>query len=199
MIKPITYILLFMFYLFTACNTVENKEEMIKYVSETENGLLKEKKISGTEIKLMLKPSILFAMQEIEGQTKISEKEKQEIINQYNKQLYFVLSISRNNEEVLNSLAGNKQQFGSMVNELAFGLEQNAKLITSNADTLNMIASHFVRTYGVGRSSDVLLVFENKHEKYDWIKLFIKEFGLETGDISFKFEKADIENIPELN
>ena len=183
----------------SSCKKQVNEKELINYIKNPDNGILIEKEIGTVNYKVYYKPSDLLVNQEVtayEIKTDSLIKLYQDI---YAKNLYFMVSISQNNQEVLNNLAGNKQRFGSMVNQLAFGMDQKVTLTTSEKDTLYLKDYIYPRTYGVGNSTDMLFAFENKNiNKAEWLQLLIEDFGLQTGDVRFKFLTKDIRKTPTL-
>ncbi|MCK4662305.1 MAG: hypothetical protein KAT68_05530 [Bacteroidales bacterium] len=183
----------------SSCNKKITKQEMFDYLKNPENGLLQEKTINGINIKVMFKPSSLFVLQEINNDTTINDEKIQKLKEQYNKYLYFIISFSQNKQELLNLFAGNQQQFGAMVNQLAFDMDNNVSLISSKKDTLPLMDYIYPRLYGMSNSTDILFVFKKEELKnFEWLKLTIKDFGLKIGDTKYKFYIKAFKKIPEL-
>lgn len=182
----------------SACTRKVTKQEMLDYIKNPENGLTKQKSINNVDYKLTYRPSDLFVLQETEGDTSLTEQEFEEIYNRYHQNAYFILSISQNKQEVLSNYAGNQQQFGAMVNQLAFGMNEKV-FIKNRADTIYFKDYVYPRLYGMKPSTDILFAFAKEEltetETFDF---YIKDLGLKTGDIKFKFTNKDIKNIPEL-
>jgi hypothetical protein len=171
--------------LFTACSQQMSKKEMLTWMSNPDNGLVHEKVLNGTSIKLQYKPYQLLAMQEISAMDSLTEKKEKEIIQRYSQQHYFTLSLSQGNKEVLRNLA-NQQQFSAMVQQLAFNMGQVVVLTTAERDTLSLLDYHYPRLYGMGNSTDILFVFEREEESTKHLTFYLNEFGLRTGNTRFK-------------
>jgi hypothetical protein len=62
-----------------------------------------------------------------------------------------------------------------------------------------MVDYAFPRTYGLAKSLDLLCVFE-KSNAFDaeWILFHLKDMGLYTGELKFRFKPQDINNTPNL-
>ena len=186
-------------FLFHSCQKAVSEQELLEYIKNPENGVLLEKEVGTVNYKIYYRPSDLLVNQELRAY----EIKTDSLINYYkdiyHKNLYFMVSLSRNKQEILSNVAGNKQRFGSMVNQLAFGMDQKVTLTTSEKDTLYLMDYVYPRTYGVGNSTDILFAFENKYiNQAEWIQLVIEDFGLQTGDVRFKFLTKDIRKTPNL-
>lgn len=185
--------------LFGSCKKQLTEQELIDYIKSPDNGVLIEKKVGSLNYKVYYRPSDMLVNQELKAHNIATDSLINHYKNIYDKNLYFIVSISQNNQEVLNNLAGNKQHFGSMVNQLAFGMDQKVTLLTSQKDTLQLKDYIYPRTYGVGNSTDIMFVFENKDiNQAEWIQMVIEDFGLQTGDARFKFLTKDIRKTPSL-
>ena len=186
-------------FLFHSCQKAVSEKKLISYIKNPENGVLIEKEIGIINYKVYYRPSDLLVNQELKAHEINTDSLIDHYKGIYHKNLYFMLSLSQNKQEVLNNLASNKQRFGSMVNQLAFGMDQKVTLITSEKDTLVLLDYVYPRTYGVSNSTDMLFAFENKYiNQAEWIQLLIEDFGLQTGDVRFKFLTKDIRKIPTL-
>lgn len=186
-------------FLFQSCNRTATEQELTDYIKNPENGVFIEKEVGTVNYKVYYRPSDLLVSQELRAYESKTDSLIDHYKRIYHKNLYFMVSISQNNQEVLNNVAGNRQQFGSMVNQLAFGMDQKVTLISSGKDTLHLLDYVYPRTYGVGKSTDMLFAFENKKiNQAEWLQLIIEDFGLQTGDVRFKFLTKDIRKIPNL-
>ena len=137
------------------------------------------------------------------NQEKTEETTPQEIQNlrdKYSKYLYFNLSMSKNNHELLSNVAGNKQKFGAMVNQLAFGMEQKVHLYTQKKDTIAMADYIYPRMYGMSGATTILLVYprEEKVTNKEFMTLTIEDLGFYTGEVKFKIPTTIFNNEPKL-
>jgi len=178
--------------------TFENKEQMWEYLKDPENGYTYMKTVNGVDFSLVYKPTDLLVDHELSGdktRTKIDS-----LRNKYGKYLYFNLSMSRNNQELLSNVAGNKQKFGAMVNQLAFGMEQKIHFYTPKKDTIVMADYIYPRMYGMSGATTLLVVYpkEKKVTNSDVMTLTIEDLGFYTGEVKFKIPTKIIKNEPKL-
>ena len=122
----------------------------------------------------------------------ISKVQEKEIIDRYNLQLYFILSISKDDKEILSN-AADIQKFSQLVHQFAFGMGEKVIMTNMMKDTIPLLDAHYPRMYGMAPSTDILLIFKYENiEKAKILKIKIKDFGLQTGDMTFKFETKKI-------
>ena len=181
-----------------ACNKTLTPKELISYVNNPDNGLVQEKKINSTQLKLAYKPYRLLAYQEIQAEDSLIKEKKEKILNKYCNQHYFVLSISKNGKEILNN-AANQQKFSQLVNQLAFEIGQKVVLTTAERDTIQLLDFHYPRMYGMASSTDILFVFEKKKKNTDYLTFYLDEIGLKTGKTQFKIFTRNIEKVNNKN
>lgn len=183
---------------FGCSSRVETVEDLQEFINASRNGLKKEKQIGNVNISITNRPTDLLVDQELGNKTPTKE-EVDKLRSKYGKYWYFVLSLSANGDEIENYNIGSQANFGSRIQELAFGMNQNVYMVTSNADTLQMADYHYQRTFGVGNSSDFLLAFDREEtKKADELKIVLKDMGLGVGINRFKFELNDLKNAPTL-
>ncbi|AUC77879.1 hypothetical protein CW732_18530 [Olleya sp. Bg11-27] len=187
------------FVLFTiSCShkTFNTEKELIEYINQEENGYVINKSVNGYDFKLTYKPTDLLIKQFL-----VVDSDIQELRERYAKYLYFNLSISLNNQEILNGLATNTNKFGRMVNQLSFDMGDKAYLISQKKDTINFVDFIYPRMYGVSKATTIMFVYlrENRKLKDDYLNFIIKDLGLNTGEIKFKIETKLLINEPSLS
>lgn len=184
--------------LFSSCRHNYSKERLANYITNPNKGLVQEKVINGTIIRLTYKPSDLMAMQEIKAIETTSRAKIKEIQRSYSQQYYFQLSISLQGQEILHS-AADREWFSFMVNKLSFGMNEYVSLVNVELDTLKLLTYNYPRMYGMSTSTDMLFVFErNKQEPNDILTFKLEDFGIFTGDVKFKIKVKDINRVPQL-
>ncbi|UGU18126.1 hypothetical protein LS482_09625 [Sinomicrobium kalidii] len=186
--------------LLTACSsgTFDTEESLLAYIREEENGYMHHKKVKGVDFSLLYKPTDLLVNQELYDKT--DSRTVDSLRKKYGKYMYFILSMSKNDQELLNNVAGDRGRFGGMVNELAFGMDRKVHLYTPEKDTLPMADFIYPRMYGMSRSTDIMLVYPRK-EKYlndDYINIIVEDLGFYTGEVKFKVLTENINNEPSL-
>ena len=118
----------------------------------------------------------------------------------YGQYLYFSLSLSRDDQEVLNSVAGDRQAFGAMVNQLAFGMGEQVHLFTEKRDTIPLLDYVYPRMYGMSKSTSLLLVYPREGlEEAQSLTLTVKDLGFGTGEVGLRTELEKIKNQPTLH
>lgn len=174
---------------FSACKKkVTNQAELIAYINDPENGLKKEELIGKIKATLTYKPwQLVAANYKKKDISKFNFKDK----------LYFVLSLSADNKEILRQLPFS--QYSEMVQVLAFRMNEFVSLTPYNAKSIDPLECNFQQTYGMGIANNVLLVFNKSYLlKAENLKINIKEFGLNTGDLKFKIQTKDIREIENI-
>lgn len=192
-------LLLTLLLLISSCSkTFDTVEEMNDYIQDPDNGYNYTKTIVGVDYVLQYRPTDLLVKQEL-GE-KVDENQIVKLRQQYNKYLYFNLSMSKNNQELLNGVARDKAKFGQMVNDLAFGMEEKVHLYTPEKDTLAMADFIYPRMYGMSNATSIMIVYprDNKFMNQDYLNFVIEDLGLDTGDIKFKINVQALKKEPEL-
>lgn len=177
--------------------TFDSGEEMTEYLKNPVNGYLQQKTVKGVYYALMYKPTDLLVLQELKANSK---EDVSQLRKQYGKYMYFTLSMSKNGQELLNSRAGNRAEFGAMVNRLAFGMKDKVHLYTPKKDTLPLLDYIYPRTYGMSPYTTMMFVFprEKKYLEKDELFFTIEDLGFLTGEVKFKVEMETIIKEPQL-
>jgi hypothetical protein len=108
--------------------------------------------------------------------------------------------MSRNGKELLSTTPKNRQEFGAMVNQLAFGMGEKVHLFTQNKDTLELLDYNYPRMYGMSQSTTMLFVYprDEKQLSEETLNFTIQDLGTYTGEVKFKIETDKIRNEPRL-
>ncbi len=194
------FIMLFIAFLLSNCTnkSFTTKEEMFSYLQKEDNGYLHQKNVNGYDFSLLYKPTDLLVHQELSESPTSEEVEK--LRTKYKKYLYFTLSMSKNNKELLSATPRNRQEFGAMVNELAFGMDKKVHVFTSKKDTLELLDYVYPRMYGMSKATTMLFVYprDEKFLKEDYLNITIGDLGTYTGEVRFKVPTQKIKNEPKL-
>jgi len=168
-------------------NTFNTTEELWSYLNEPEHEYLHTKTVNGVDFSIVYKPTDLLVAQELSDHPTASEIDSLRM--KYDQYLYFNLSMSKNNQELLSNVAGNKQQFGAMVNQLAFGMEQKVHFYTPQKDTVEIADYIYPRMYGMSGATTILLVYpkEKRVTNDEFMIVSIEDLGFYTGEVKFKF------------
>lgn len=183
--KIISLILLIL--IISSCNEkhFDNSQELLTYINKKEHGYTQEKVIGGIKFKLLLKPTDLVAAQEIEDD--MAKTGIDSIRRKYSHFIYFNLTISKNNKELLSAIPTDQAQFGALMNQISFDMSENIHLFDTKKDTFQMLDYIYPRMYGLSKSTSLLLIYEkNKISTTENLFLTIEEFGLNTGEVKFR-------------
>lgn len=198
MIKNKLLVLLLIIFISSCSKTFDTQEEMNDYIQNEDNGYYYKKKVADVDYVLQYRPTDLLVKQELTDNNNPSQIEK--LRQQYSKYMYFNLSMSKNNQELLNGVAQNKAKFGQMVTDLAFGMEDKLHVYTPTKDTLALADFIYPRMYGMSNSTSIMIVYprDEKYLKQNYLNFVIEDLGLETGDIKFKLNTKALINEPQL-
>lgn len=192
--------LLVVLVLVTSCGnkTFDTTEEITAFITDEDNNYCYKKTIEGVDYVLQYRPTDLLVNQELTN--KHDKKKIEKLRNKYNKYIYFNLSMSLNNQELLSNVARDKSKFGQMVNDLAFGMEEKVNLFTPKNDTLAMADFIYPRMFGSTKSTSVLIVYprDSKWLNEEYLNLTIEDLGLFTGEVKFKINVKAITNEPTI-
>jgi len=195
-----TGILLFLVLIIGCTNkTFKTEQELWIYIKDDSNGYTQHKNVNGYDFTLLYKPTDILVQQELGG-SKDAEKISA-LRKKYSKYMYFNLSMSKNNQEILSMAPNNRNEFGAMVNQLAFGMGTKVHLYTQQKDTLALLDFVYPRMYGMSRSTDILFVYP-RDEKYltnEYLNFTVEDLGLYTGEIKFKIPTKNLKNEPKLD
>ncbi|MDA9316695.1 hypothetical protein N9Q58_02130 [Polaribacter sp.] len=187
-------------YLLVSCaqKSFETQEALWTYLKDEDNGYLQQKNINGYDFSLLYKPTDLLVAQEL-GANRSQEKIAA-LREKYKKQLYFTLSMSRNGKELLSTTPKNRQEFGAMVNQLAFGMRDKVHLFTQKKDTIEMLDYNYPRMYGMSQATTILFVYprDEKYLREETLNFTIQDLGNYTGEVKFKIQTDKIKKEPEL-
>ena len=184
-----------------SCTTkqFDSEQELCAYIKNPENGYYHEKVIGAIKYELTYRPTDILVKQELGENASIAAVDS--LRSSYGKYLYFNLSMSSNGQELLNSRSRDKNAFGTMVSQLAFGMKDKVQLISKSRDTLSLLDYNYPRMYGTSKSTNMLLIFPRDEAvlNQEYCHIAVKDFGFETGEVGFKLYLKFLKNEPKLN
>lgn len=173
-------------------------EELQAYVLDGDNGLRKTIAVNDYKVEVTYRPTDLWVKQEL-GNNPASADAIEKLRKKYDSYYYFILSLSRNNKEALHSLDGGMTQYSELVQTMSFRMTDYVTMTTNANDTIPVGDFILNRTYGMSPSTDLLFVFnKEKALKKDWIQFNLNEFGLEVGNLRFRFNQGDLQRAPHI-
>ena len=184
-----------------SCNkkTFDNEAALLEYIKDNANGYTQHKTINGVDYTLMYRPTDMLVKQELGDSIHAGQVKK--LRGKYGKYMYFNLSMSQNNQELLSTAPKNRNEFGAMVNQLAFGMGERVHVYTPAKDTLELADFIYPRLYGMGRATTIMFVYPRDENalKNEYLNFTIEDLGLYTGEVKFKIPTDKLNNEPKLN
>jgi hypothetical protein len=183
---------------FAGCSSRSvSTEELREFVIEPTNGIRKTVTVGDLTIEVLLRPTDLMVLQEVTADSSTRHR-IEELRRKYDSYYYFLLSLSNKGKEALTpSSVG--YDYGELVNVLSFRMVMYTNLTTSRLDTIPLAEAIMTPTYGMSRTTDLILVFNReKSIGVDWVQLNINEFGMGSGNQRFRFSLSDLDRIPKL-
>lgn len=177
-----------------ACTQSLTHEELLEYASSPKNGLIVEKKVNSVTYKLSYLPVELMLHQHIIAKDSLSLEELDRLRENYNQYHHMKLSVSKSGVEALKTFS-NFSEYSRTMQNMGFGFDRFVLLTTQERDTLNLVDSHFIRYFGMGKSNDIMLIFEKEKRKTKSLIFAINEFGLKTGRTTIKLESRAIKKL----
>lgn len=180
--------------------TFKDKASLWTYLRDTDHGYVHEKRVNGYDFSLLYKPTDILVAQELGDDT--SDTKKVEALREkYKQYIYFTLSMSKDNKELLSATPKNRQEFGAMVHQLAFRMNEKVHVFTSKKDTLELLDYIYPRMYGMSNSTSMLFVYprDEKYLQEEYLNLTIGDLGTYTGEVKFKIPTKKIQNEPKLS
>ena len=201
MLAKVPFFLLLISLCFVSCSkqkTFDSEDELWEYLNDPDNGYKQSKNVNNIDFSLLYKPTDALVAQELGEKT--SDSLVKLLREKYNKHLYFTLSMSKNNKELLSVIPSNKNEFGAMVNQLAFGMSEKVHVYTQSKDTLVLKDYVYPRMYGMTTNTSILFVYEmnEKHSKEEYLNVSIQDFGFQIKNVKFKIPTKIIKNQPKL-
>lgn len=165
-----------------------------KYLLDPTHGLTQTQVANGVSITVQYQPASLLAYVDAQQSQDDSPPVPAGV---YAQSEYFLLTLSRQNSEVLKPSDTGFSNYSSLLQTLAFRLADYATLAT-DLDTLRPSNSVLDRTFGMGAGTQIMLAFpaNNTHPPIE--RFCLREFGLGSGNLQFVFRGQDLQAIPRL-
>lgn len=175
--------------------SIVSRDELIKYINNPKNGLVKEQEVNGIAVRVSFQPGDMLVRQELEAGADTATIDS--LKRKYNHQYYFNLKFSKNGKEAIRQLGG-FNRYSDMVQVLSFRMAQFVNLTTPMRDTVELSDYIFDQTYGMSNGNTVLLSFDKSQIRGKEIYINLAECGFGTGALQFMFNKNDIDRMPML-
>jgi hypothetical protein len=160
-------------------------EALSTYVNDPSHGLRQVQQVGITEISVAYQPVDLLVGQELQRDG-ISQLKRDSLRKKYAGSTYFLLAISRNGREVLQS-GESFSDYSGLLQTLAFQMGEHVHLLTSQGDTLRPTNYYLDRTYSSAGATQLLFAFPALPATGTW-RFQMKECGIGVGNLSFLFK-----------
>ncbi len=178
-------------------NGLSSETELLKWLSEPRNGLVKTTSANGFVLTLKyLPPEYLVYMEQKKGGIEIQSKE-------FDDSMTFIFSIEHQSKYVdaSNYRIHNLSQYKSRIAQLNFDIKKYLFIKEGNGDITPPVLSVFENAYEIGDKKSFYLVFPKNIEKKEEMGMvdivFVDPF-LDTGINHFIFNKNAFKQIPKL-
>lgn len=172
-------------------------KDYLRYVSNPENGLVKEKKIQDFKITLSYLPAGYLAIKEIKNK-ELSLEEYKSVFNKYQNHHYFNLrveNITGSNSPVRKDVSG-YPEYAQKLDYLSFYGQNDMKIVV-NSDTVECALYHFENNYRLLPFNDIQMAFKSNQVSVSDIEFIWNDVVIGVGKVKFTIEINDYKNIPE--
>lgn len=196
LLTPIMLLVLVQACLLSCRQKIATTGELIGYVENPENGLVKEVVRGEYKIKIQYRPKDLMIFQQVATGYEIDSLRAE--LAQYE---YFVLSIAVDNKEVETYyLAQKPDQHKALIEYLNTLIGGNIYAVTDDGRKIPVYAVQYVPKFGASQATQILLIFDKVLDtNSDEITVVIADSFLGIGSTDFLFETKHILNTPKLS
>jgi len=201
--RILTYIIGFSCFLgVLACgsNQFDTSQELQEYLADSNEGYVIEQSSGGINFQLTYRPTDLLVAQHL-GKPPYKKEDVNQWRTHYGKQLYWVLSMEHQQQELLSSVPQNREEYGVLSHLLSFEMGNWVRLISSQQDTLSLITYDYPRMYGMHGTTSLLFVFEKSVslEKAKNLSFELDDFLGWDQNLTFSFPTNLIATQPQIN
>ncbi|HBS86938.1 MAG: hypothetical protein A2W91_12980 [Bacteroidetes bacterium GWF2_38_335] len=209
------YLLLVVVVILSSCSktndemSIKNQDDLLKWMSNEESGLVKKKYVNDLEIKVKYLPKSYLINNEISNQN-LSDAQKKEIEKDYENSLTFMLSINpdqrfdKKGGDIIYKDISDYKGYKERIYDLNFQIEEFIS-ISADGYLFSPVLSSFENCYGLKEGRDFIFVFvpenEDRKELFTADKLdfvFEDEF-FNTGTNHFIFKREDINKVDNIS
>jgi hypothetical protein len=180
-----------------ADNTVRTVDELRAYTLDKEHGLHIESEQKSVAIDVLYKPKDFVVFQEIEDRSFTTEQ-VDSVSQAFRHYDYFVLDLTRNGKEIVNSFADDPAMFQRAVNYFSYDVGKDIRLIVDH-DTLPVADFIYARSYSIGKGASIQVGFKSElSAKSGKAHLQWLDMMCGSGLHNFEFNISDIKDTPKL-
>ncbi|WP_286863357.1 MULTISPECIES: hypothetical protein [Sphingobacterium] len=153
----------------------------LQYVSEKDHGFVYDTTVAnGIKVQVQLLPASL-----------VQKKNDPGI------QRYFSIQFSHDGHELLAQLP--RDEYGAYVQLFSFNMDKYIFLRTDSGKEYSAGMVSYQPTYNMGKSNELLAVFNEDLSPYKNLRLVIKEFGLHLGQLEFSIDAEKLKYSPNID
>lgn len=168
------------------------RNELMRYASDTPNGLTVATVKDGFQLKMMYKPKDLILDQNLTRPSSQSLDSLRAVLKEYD---YFILQLSKDGREIEHYVADNQNALNQYLNS-AIG---NDLFLVAGNDTTYIDQTVYAPSFGSSTHTSVLIIFKSdlNERDHDFTIVFNDSF-FRSGHSSFEFDIDNIKRIPYL-
>lgn len=180
------YLFLFLILLaVTSCDrlpsTFGTVSEGLQYVSEKDHGFVYDTIVaSGIKVRVQLIPSCLVQKTNNPGLQK-----------------YFSIQFSHGGQELLAQLP--RDEYGVFVQQFSFNMDKYIFIRTESGKEYAAGMVSYQPTYNMGKSNELVVVFDENLFPHKNLTLVIREFGLHLGQLEFSIDAENLKYSPSID
>lgn len=197
-----------LFFLFSSCsNSISDFKAYMSFISDVENGLLKNKNIAGLSYQVKYLPIEYLVYNDLHKNTNFENSlSKEQLLKSYKNTVSFVLTIGPDEDEKFDvTMLGvkNYDEYSQRMETLNFSMKEFIQLKVGEKIMTPEIVQ-MENTYGLEKKRNFLISFkadnnlENKFMKENDVKLVYSDEIFNTGINLFSYKKLDMNNLPNL-
>jgi hypothetical protein len=172
-------------------------DELTAYIEDPANEFHQTQQLGEIQVDLTYQPTDLLVVRDLHGEeTGTSAARLESVRKKYNNSTYFLLSISKGRQEVLQPRE-DFSHYSQLLQTMAFRMGEYVRLITAQGDTLRPSNYYLDRTYAASSASQLLFAFPVTPTK-GLCHFTVAEFGLGIGAITFPFDSQLTKSAPHL-
>jgi len=179
---------------------VVTPSEFVSWVKDPENGLVKTRQINDIQISLTYLPPAFMICNELKKEN-ISKKELVELAIQYEDFEYYLLKIEalESGMELAKYQVSNRKEYEDRIKYYSFNMQNDLIVKLETGEEVPCELYHFERTYNITPYSSFLIGFSkefmaNSKER----TIILEEKVFNKGTIKFKWNTAEMNNIPQI-
>lgn len=179
--------------------------ELVKWINDKDNGLIKESSIQGLKITLKYLPAQYLALREVE--TNMSGQDFDSLLSVYKWSHSFLMILGPDEDkgeqfDIMYLNTSGYDDYTQRVYDMNFNIKNYISLKTPQKK-YSPVMTNLENVYGLNKSRNIYVVFTPQKENEDMLSAENLDFIFNdeifnTGIHHFIFDKKDIENIPNV-